>query len=121
MNFARRYPRLWVTPDGRVFGMQDRKMYFMGLNGIGSLQDAGTLPAVSCGNTSTALMYQPGKTLQVSGYGNNAVANGGRVWKKCFIWIGGVNTVMDWFRPQQLAHRSNPLALFYGKVYSVEG
>lgn len=117
-NYGYWYPRLWVTPNGRVFGMQDRKMYFMNPNGIGSLQDAGTLPAVSFGNTSTAVMYQPGKILQVSGYGSNAVANGAIV-----VDVNGTNPVVrETSRPIQAGRRwANSVVLPDGKVALLGG
>ena len=61
------YPKLWVIPDGRVFGMQNQRMYYMTTNGQGTLTTAGTLPLTSRGNSSTAVMYSPGKIMQISG------------------------------------------------------
>ena len=61
------YPKLWVVPDGRVFGMQSQRMYYISANGQGTLTTAGTLPLVSRGNSSTAVMYRPGKIMQISG------------------------------------------------------
>jgi len=61
------YPKLWVVPDGRVFGMQHGRMYYMTTDGQGTLNPVGNLPQVSRGNSSTAVMYRPGKIMQISG------------------------------------------------------
>jgi len=57
------YPKLWVVPDGRVFGMQNQRMYYITSGGQGTLTTAGTLPLVSRGNSSTAVMYSPGRQI----------------------------------------------------------
>ncbi len=69
-NYGYYYPKLWVVPDGRVFGMQNQRMYYISANGQGTLTTAGTLPLVSRGNSSTAVMYRPGKIMQISGEGS---------------------------------------------------
>ena len=63
------YPRQWVAPDGRVFGVSNRQMYFIDPTGAGSIENAGILPPTSFGNAATAAMYRPGKILQVGGNG----------------------------------------------------
>ena len=54
-------------PDGRVFGMSDRDMFFISTDGSGSLTDAGDMPNYAFGSTGTAAMYEPGKILYVGG------------------------------------------------------
>ncbi|MBC7532742.1 MAG: RICIN domain-containing protein [Oligoflexus sp.] len=61
------YPRNFVAPDGRVFGMTDNMMYYLDWAGQGAIQVAGYLPNKTRGHQSTAVMYQPGKILQVGG------------------------------------------------------
>lgn len=64
------YPRSWVAPDGRVFGISGTNMYYIdvdGSGGSGSLTEAGTFPGTNISATSTAVMYRPGKILQVGG------------------------------------------------------
>lgn len=61
------YPRHWVAPDGRVFGISDLNMYYIDTTGQGSLQKAGQISDLTYGKASTAVMYQPGKILQVGG------------------------------------------------------
>ena len=58
------YPRLWVTTDGRVFGVSNNQMYYINTEGSGALQRVGTLPNNHFfGAESTAVMYAPGKIL----------------------------------------------------------
>lgn len=61
------YPRHFVAPDGRVFGMTADKMYYIDPRGRGAVQVVQNLPNISRSYTSTAVMYQPGKILQVGG------------------------------------------------------
>jgi len=70
------YPRGWVAPNGKVFGISTEKMWFLDTAGNGALTAAGnfktgvdetTRPNV--GPTSAAVMYAPGRILQVGGNG----------------------------------------------------
>ena len=75
------YPRQWVAPDGRVFGITGDTMYYLDTAGTGSTTIVGTFkaaapdpaaadaPRPNIGATSTAVMYAPGKILQVGGNG----------------------------------------------------
>lgn len=74
------YPRQWVTPTGSIFGVSTEKMWEMQIGGAGSIRTIGnfktapnesTLPNV--GPTSTAVMYDTGKIIQVGG---NGLTNG---------------------------------------------
>ncbi len=73
------YPRAWVAPDGRVFGISADQMWFLepdGNNNLGVITSAGlfkgppskTAPK-NVGATNTAVMFAPGKILQVGGNG----------------------------------------------------
>jgi hypothetical protein len=117
-NYGYWYPRLWVVPDGRVFGMQAKKMYYLNTNGAGSLQALPDLPNVSFGNTSTAVMYQPGKILQVSGNGTGAIVNGA-----IMVDVTGTTPVVrETNRPVQTGRRwANSVVLPNGKVMVVGG
>lgn len=64
------YPRDWIAPNGRIFGMTGNVMYFMDWAGDGGTQVVGYLPNKSRSHTSAAVMYQPGKILQVGGSTN---------------------------------------------------
>ena len=68
------YPRSWVAPDGRLFGIAAKQMYWLDPSGNGSVQLAGSFPGANTMATSTAVMYRPGKILQVGG---GAPQNGG--------------------------------------------
>ncbi len=61
------YPRQFLAPDGRIFGVSGRDMYFMTTENQGSITAAGRLPEYSYGTSTTAAMYEPGKILQVGG------------------------------------------------------
>jgi hypothetical protein len=70
------YPRQWVGPDGKVFGISTETMWRLNPAGDGSIEILGpfkepannsTKPNV--GPTSTAVMYDVGKILQVGGNG----------------------------------------------------
>lgn len=70
------YPRAWVAPSGEVFGISSEKMWALNPAGDGSIRilgdfktgfDATTRPNV--GPTSTAVMFAPGRILQVGGNG----------------------------------------------------
>ena len=75
------YPRAWVAPDGKVFGLTANIMFKIDANannGAGSVQQVGTFKTVQDGSgattpnvgfTSTAVMFQPGRILQVGGNG----------------------------------------------------
>ena len=112
------YPRLWVVPDGRVFGIQNKRMYYMDTSGSGSLQAQPNLPNVSFGDTSTAVMYRPGKILQVSGNGTGSIVNGA-----VMIDVTGTTPVVrETSRPTQAGRRwSNSVVLPNGKVMLVGG
>jgi YVTN family beta-propeller protein len=71
------YPRAWVAPDGRVFGVSAETMWYLDPAGNGAITVAGrfkeapnttTLPNV--GATNTAVMYAPGRILVVGGNGS---------------------------------------------------
>ncbi|MFO1272396.1 MAG: AbfB domain-containing protein [Rubrivivax sp.] len=73
------YPRAWVAPDGRVFGISAETMWSLDVNangGSGAVQVHGKFktPAsatapVNVGATNTAVMYAPGRILQLGGNG----------------------------------------------------
>ncbi|RYB04083.1 galactose oxidase-like domain-containing protein [Lichenibacterium ramalinae] len=76
------YPRAWLAPNGKLFGISSEQMWSLDPTGNGSVTSlggfktamkfdagisAGTAPNV--GPTSTAVMYDIGKILQVGGNG----------------------------------------------------
>jgi Galactose oxidase-like, Early set domain len=67
------YPRNFVAPDGRMFGLDTNgTMYYVNPGGAGQMTLVGSLPAGNAGTTSSAAMFQPGKILQI-GDGAGAV------------------------------------------------
>ncbi len=73
------YPRAWVAPDGRVFGISAETMWSLDVNangGSGAVQihgrfktPASSTAPVNVGATNTAVMYAPGRILQLGGNG----------------------------------------------------
>jgi hypothetical protein len=70
------YPRMWVAPNGLVFGISAEKWWYLDPSGNGSIPMSGnfktgydnnTRPNV--GPTSTAAMYDVGRIIQVGGNG----------------------------------------------------
>ncbi|MCF4128762.1 AbfB domain-containing protein [Methylobacterium sp. SyP6R] len=77
------FPRAWIAPNGKVFGISSDKMWFLDPTGNGSVaamafkappQSANSATAApNTGPASTAVMYDTGKILQVGG---NSMTNG---------------------------------------------
>jgi len=61
------YPRNFVAPDGNIFGTRYEEMYRVDANGTGSIAKAGRLVSSNVGASSTAVMFRPGKVLQMGG------------------------------------------------------
>ncbi len=67
------YPRNFVAPDGRVFGIDTAgKMYYVSTEGLGAISQVGQLALSYVGRWSSAAMFRPGKILLVSGNSNQA-------------------------------------------------
>ena len=67
------YPRNFVVPDGRVFGISsDRWMYYVS-ESLTSLEIVGRLPEGYGSNASTAVMFEPGRILLFGGATRQAV------------------------------------------------
>jgi len=67
------YPRQWVVPgwEGQLFGFAEQTMFRIDpTTTSGDYEDLGTLPITSWGFYSSAVMYEPGKILQVGGNGS---------------------------------------------------
>jgi len=61
------YPRSWVDPRGNIFGLSGTQMYELDPDARGSISMIGQFDRPNVGATSTAVMYRPGKILQVGG------------------------------------------------------
>ena len=123
VGYSYNYPRQWVAPDGRVFGYSANKnMYYINPTGNGQLQYRGKIPIVGGPSNSAAVMYQPGKILQVGGAGltpqNTAYHNSAYV-----IDINGTDPVITEVEDPQQTGRilSNSVVLPDGKVMLVGG
>jgi YVTN family beta-propeller protein len=67
------FPRNFVAPDGRVFGYDSSgKMYYVNTTGNGSITAAGQFTGPTSDNAS-AVMFRPGRILQMGGNSNGAV------------------------------------------------
>ncbi|MGI9452458.1 MAG: galactose oxidase-like domain-containing protein [Geminicoccaceae bacterium] len=74
------YPRSWLAPDGRAFGITGSRMYFIDPAGSGTLLEVGTYDRSNLGATSTAVMFRPGQILQVGGgWFSSGIAIGSRI------------------------------------------
>ncbi len=69
------YPRNFVGPDGKIFGLAYTRMYRIDPHangGKGSRKDLGTITGYAPDWTSAAVMFEPGRILQVGGLDNKA-------------------------------------------------
>jgi hypothetical protein len=60
------YPRNFVAPDGWVFGNDYTQMFKINPSGTGVIARTGKFPA-NAGASSSAVMFRPGKILQMGG------------------------------------------------------
>ena len=73
------YPRAWVAPSGEVFGISADQMWWLDVSangGVGALRSAGVFKGapsatapLNVGATNSAVMFAPGRILQVGGNG----------------------------------------------------
>jgi YVTN family beta-propeller protein len=70
------YPRAWIAPNGEVFGISSEKMWYLDPAGDGAVRVAGNfktgadnIAKPNIGPTSSAVMFAPGRILQVGGNG----------------------------------------------------
>jgi YVTN family beta-propeller protein len=70
------YPRAWIAPHGEVFGISSEKMWYLDPAGDGAVRVAGNFKTgadnvtkPNIGPTSSAVMFAPGRILQVGGNG----------------------------------------------------
>ena len=74
------YPRVWAAPNGKAFGIAQDLMFWLdpdANNGSGSVEVIGLLPVAYRGKaTSSAVMFEPGKILQIGGGATTNVDRG---------------------------------------------
>lgn len=71
------YPRNWVAPNGQVFGISSDKWWYLDPSGTGRITSTGNFSSTgfddnarpNIGPTSSAVMYDVGRILQVGGNG----------------------------------------------------
>ncbi|WP_460725946.1 galactose oxidase-like domain-containing protein [Lysobacter rhizosphaerae] len=61
------YPRNFVAPDGNIFGTRYGYMYRVDPAGVGALTRLANFPGSNLGASSTAVMFRPGRILQLGG------------------------------------------------------
>ncbi|MBF6025004.1 galactose oxidase-like domain-containing protein [Lysobacter niastensis] len=61
------YPRNFVAPDGKVFGIAYSQMFRIDASGTGTLTRVGKFTSTNIGGSSSAVMFRPGRILQVGG------------------------------------------------------
>ena len=118
------YPRAWVAPNGRVFGLAADKLFWLDVAGNGLMEDAGDFNGANWGATSTAVMYAPGKILQVGGgtYANTNpdVPAGSKL--ATLIDVTGSAPVVTQTAPMNFGrHWANSVVLPDGKVLVTGG
>lgn len=116
------YPRSWVTPNGRVFGLSGPAMYFLDYQGDGSITPVGEFSGANKGATSTAVMYRPGLILQVGGghYQNGGGAAGSK--SASIIDVRGNQAIVTETTPMSFArHWANSTILPNGEVLVTGG
>ncbi|MEP7050218.1 MAG: PA14 domain-containing protein [Pseudomonadota bacterium] len=123
------YPRAWVAPNGNVFGISTETMWYLDPTGTGSLTVAGkfktgadevTRPNV--GATSAAVMYAPGRILQVggNGYRDSYASHGSKL--ATVVDITGAAPVLSETAPMTFARQwPSATVLFDGRVVVTGG
>lgn len=105
------YPRAWVAPNGRVFGISAETMWSLDVNandGSGAVSVLGRFKApasatapLNVGAVSTAVMFAPGKVIQVGG---NGYFNGDG------LPASNLATVVDFNGPEPVLSEAAPMA-----------
>ena len=91
------YPRVWAAPNGKVFGIAQDLMFWLdpaANNGTGDIVIVGQLPTAYRGRaTSSAVMFEPGKILQVGGGGRTNVDSNDALKSAVIIDINGITDI----------------------------
>ncbi len=123
------YPRAWVAPNGEVFGISSEKMWYLSYSGDGSVRVAGNFKTgtnattkPNIGPTSTAVMFAPGRILQVggNGYYDGHETPGSQL--ATVVDINGTTPVVSETNPMNIARQwANSTVLPDGKVVVTGG
>jgi hypothetical protein len=121
------YPRQWVAPDGKVFGLSTHQMWFLdpalqpnGAKGaialVGTFKSGvGTIAKPNVGATSTAVMYDVGKILQIGGNGR---LNGNTALGHEWTPSSTATTVFDINTPGQAQWHDTFESLHFGRQWA---
>jgi hypothetical protein len=116
------YPRVWAAPNGKAFGISQDLMFWLdpgANNGNGDIDIVGRLPSPYRGKaTSSAVMFEPGKILQIGGGGiTNVDDDADGLKSAAIIDINGNTPVLT--QTSNMNHRrhwANATVLPNGKV-----
>ena len=128
------YPHAWVAPNGKLFGISAEQMWSLDPTGFGTLTSLGSFKtpqnlnfvaanaAPNVGPTSTAVMYDIGKILQVGGNGR---ANGDATYSSSVATAVDINGALPIVRdvaPMNFGRQwANSTVLPTGKVVVTGG
>ena len=123
------YPRAFVAPNGKVFGISAEKMWYLDPAGNGTIQTVGnfkqaytTANPVNVGATNTAVMYDIGKIIVAGGNGSFNGDGLPASNKATTIDINGGGATLTELPPMNNARRyPNGIALPEGKVLITGG
>jgi YVTN family beta-propeller protein len=123
------YPRAFVAPDGRVFGVSAEKMWYLDPVNHGSISTVGTFKRpygatnpVNVGATNTAVMYAPGKIMIAGGNGSFNGDDLPASNQVTSIDINGGGAVLTELQPMNSARRyPNAVVLADGTVVITGG
>ena len=107
------YPKNFVGPDGLVFGLANKAMYRVNPAGNGTITSLGTFPTDNAGGTSTAVMFAPGRILQLGGGNANAASRNASI-----ININGATPQITALPQAQFGrHWGNATVMADGRVF----
>jgi len=91
------YPRNFVAPDGRIFGLDNHgAMYYVATTGTGRLATAGRISSTYASQTASAVMFRPGKILQFGGKWNGALVIDLTAMKPKATTSGSMSSIRQW-------------------------
>ncbi len=73
-NYDWWYPRNWVAPNGKIFGLAGSSFYELDPAGAGSVRTLGAITGTNKFFTSTSVMFRPGRILHIGGGANTATS-----------------------------------------------
>ena len=112
------YPRAFVDPSGKVFTISQWTMFTLDPAGDGGIRFHGELPEdYRGGATSSAVMYAPGRILQVGGGGTTSTGGGNGLRSAAIIDITSGTPVVTPVAPMSYSrHWANATVLPNGQV-----